>query len=210
MKTNRPGDKSNSGAVDTPLSPLDECRYRTLLKHSPDGILIADPSSNYIDASPGMCRMLGYTSDELIGLHAADIVVQDDIPPIGPALDDIKAGLNYHRERKFRRKDGSEFSAEVTATTMSDGNLLAMVRDISERNQAVMTATWLAAIVESSQDAIIGKDLNSIITSWNAGAEDIFGYIEKPINMETFVAEFACYITPPFSTEEPHEKCPDR
>ena len=44
------------------------------------------------------------------------------------------------------------------------------------RAEQETTASWLAAIIESSNDAIIGKDLNSIITSWNKGAEKIFGY----------------------------------
>ncbi|CAN5445492.1 hypothetical protein BH09VER1_BH09VER1_54400 [soil metagenome] len=49
-------------------------------------------------------------------------------------------------------------------------------RDISDRHAAEITSHLLAAIVESSDDAIIGKDLTSTVTSWNAGAERIFGY----------------------------------
>ena len=51
-----------------------EARYRALFEYAPDGIVIADSESNYIDANASMCRMLGYTRDELIGLHASDIV----------------------------------------------------------------------------------------------------------------------------------------
>ena len=113
-----------------------EARYRALFEHAPDGILIADPESYYLDANASMCRMLGYSHDELIGLHASDIVAETDIPYIQQALSVIKADSHYFREWEFRRKNGSTFSAEVNVTVMPDGNLLAMIRDVTERKQA--------------------------------------------------------------------------
>ncbi|HTE51260.1 MAG TPA: PAS domain S-box protein [Kofleriaceae bacterium] len=113
-----------------------EGRYRTLFECAPDGILIADGESNYLSANASMCRMLGYSIDELIGMHASDIVRPTELEHIEPALDQIKAGTDYHREWQFLRKDGSLFPAEVIATMMPDGTLIGMVRDISERRQA--------------------------------------------------------------------------
>ncbi len=117
-------------------STQSEARYRTLFEYAPDGILIADAQSNYLDANPSACRMLGYTREEFIGLHASDIVVPDEIPHIETALATIKARLDYHREWLFRRKDGSTFPAEVMATVMPDGQLLGVIRDVSEGKQA--------------------------------------------------------------------------
>ena len=113
-----------------------EARYRTLFDYAPDGILIADPESYYLDANASVCRMLGYTREELVGLHASDIVVQSEVPHIGEALSVIEARADYQREWQFRRKDGTVFAAEVIATMMPDGNLLGMIRDITERKRA--------------------------------------------------------------------------
>ncbi len=114
---------------------VSETRYRTLFEYAPDGIVIADQQSYYLDANTSMCRMLGYTRDQLIGLHASDIVAHQEIPHIGEALSVLETRVDYQREWEFRRKDGASFSAEVIATKMPDGNLLALIRDITERKR---------------------------------------------------------------------------
>ena len=108
-----------------------EERNSTFFDIVPDGILIADPQSRYLDANPGICRMLGYSRAELVGMHASDIVAPGEVEHIAPALDAIKSAARYQREWIFRRKDGTLFDADVIATTLPDGNLLAMIRDIS-------------------------------------------------------------------------------
>ncbi len=114
-----------------------EGRYRTLFDYAPDGILIADPAGRYLDANPSAARMLGYSRDELIGRTAEDIVVPEEVAHVDPALEVIGADTDYQREWRFRRRDGSTFDADVIATQMPDGNILAMLRDITDRNLAV-------------------------------------------------------------------------
>lgn len=140
-----------------------EVRYRALFEYAPDGILIADPESYYLDANASMCRMLGYAREELIGLHAVDIVVPEEIPHIDPALREIQT-KSHHREWQFRRKDGSTFPGEVMATRMPDGNLLALVRDITERKRA-------AAALRASEEQLAGiiDSVDGIV--WEANAE---------------------------------------
>lgn len=114
-----------------------EGRYRTLFEYAPDGILIADRQSRYLDANESICRMLGYSRDEIVGRHASDIVAPGEKRHIGETLIEINvAGADHHREWQFKRKDGSVFPAEVIATLMPDGNLMGMIRDVTERKEA--------------------------------------------------------------------------
>jgi signal transduction histidine kinase len=80
--------------------------------------------------------MLGYSHDELLKLRPADIVPQEETQRIAPAIREIMARSAYYREWQFQRKDGSAFAAEVIGTAMPDGNLMALIRDITERKRA--------------------------------------------------------------------------
>ncbi len=113
-----------------------EAIYRTLFELAPLGILIADKNSTYLDANACMCRMLGYTHQELVGLNATDIISLDETADIPPVLEEIQAHIPHHREWRFRRKDGTLFPVQVSATMLPDGNLLGMVTDITERKRA--------------------------------------------------------------------------
>lgn len=134
-----------------------EERYRCLFAYAPDGIVVADTDGRYLDANDSACRMFGYTREELVGMDASRLVVQAELRHIEPALDAIKRHADYHREWRFRRKDGSAFSAEVMATMMPDGNLIAMIRDITERQRTQ------AHIRELNRTYAVLSDINQLI-----------------------------------------------
>ena len=184
-----------------------EARYRTLFEHAPDGIVIADQGF-YIDANASICRMLGYTREELIGLNASDIVVHPETEQIEPALTMIKAEADYRREWQFRRKDGSVYAAEVIATTMPDGNLLTMIQDITERKKVEEEQRTLdqrlrdqqfytRSLIESNIDALITTDALGIVTDVNKQMEGLTGRTRD----ELIGAPFKNFFTDPERAE---------
>lgn len=113
-----------------------EAHYRSLFEQAPDGILVANAQGHTLDANPAVCAMLGYALGELVGLSPAQLVVSDEIGRISEALAVLATGGVIQSEWQFKRRDGSQFLAEVTAQARADGNIHAFVRDITSRRQS--------------------------------------------------------------------------
>jgi PAS domain S-box-containing protein len=104
-----------------------------------------------------------------------------------PMADVLRTGVSVReQEVHIERPNGSRGIAlvDIEAVKDSSGNIVGAVncfQDITERKRSEEAALRLAAIIESSDDAIVSKDLDGIITSWNGGAERIFGYLAEEI-----------------------------
>ncbi|QRM32069.1 PAS domain S-box protein [Microvirga sp. VF16] len=127
-------------------------------------------------------------ADYLAGIHP------DDRSRIADAVNQaIATGEKYIQDYRLLHRDGSIHWIEARGECLYDKagkpiRFPGAVVDITERKQAEEVERWLAAIIESSDDAIISKNLNGIITSWNRGAELLFGYqaeevIGRPITI---------------------------
>jgi PAS domain S-box-containing protein len=165
--------------------------YRRLFETAQDGILILDAGTGQVvDANPFMKALLGYSQEEFLGRKLWDIgpFKGEAASKVAFAELRIKDRLRYEG-LPLETKDGRRVEVEFISSAYLEGTkrlIQCNIRDTTERRQAEKTALRLAAIVESSEDAIIGKDLEGIIQSWNGGAEKIFGYsagemIGKPI-----------------------------
>ncbi|MBS0570394.1 MAG: PAS domain S-box protein, partial [Proteobacteria bacterium] len=115
---------------------LSDASYRRLFEHDPDGILLIDRARVFADANPAMCRLLGSSRDDLVGRTPADIVDPAALPQYEAALESIGAGEDSHAQWIFVRVDGTRVHVEASATLMPDGNILAVIRDISDRKLA--------------------------------------------------------------------------
>jgi PAS domain S-box-containing protein len=171
-------DERLPGAVSLRAS---EIRYRRLFETAHDGVLLVNPGTRKItDANPFMTKMLGYTRKQLVGKELFEIgLLKDEV-----ASQEMFRKLKRKHEVRYEdlpleSQGGRHQEVEVVANLyQEDGHAVIQcnIRDITQRKQAELALSRLAAIVEFSDDAIIGKDLKGIITSWNNGAEKIFGY----------------------------------
>ena len=160
---------------------VSEIRYRRLFEAAQDGVVTLDPGTRKItDANPFMTKLLGYPHDQLVGKELFEIgLLKDEI-----ASQEMFQKLKRMHEVRYEdlpleSQAGRHQAVEVVANLYQENGhavIQCNIRDITERKKAEMALTRLAAIVEFSTDAIIGNDPNGIITSWNKGAEKIFGY----------------------------------
>jgi PAS domain S-box-containing protein len=158
-----------------------------IVQYSDDAIIGVTLKGTVTSWNPAAERMYGYLRKEIIGKSLRLLVPTDRAGEPTDVLAKIRAGQQVeHLETTRVRKDGTRVSVSITVAPIRDADgavvgASTVHRDVTEQMQAFEVAQRMASIVEFSQDAIIGRTLDGIITSWNPAAERMFGYSRKEV-----------------------------
>ena len=163
-----------------------EQRYRELFEAGSDAILFVDHDTEQIlDVNSTASAMLGYSREELLAKRNWEISAEpEETRRSTRGAKAVSGQVITVPLRNLRGKDGTVFPAEITGRSFvwRDRSVFILaIRDITERQKAEEEKARLAAIVESSADAIIGETLEGTITSWNIGAQNIYQYAPREI-----------------------------
>ena len=151
----------------------------------------------------GAERLYGYSAEQMVGRSISVLIPLDRPDELEQILARVRRGERVeHLETKRVHKDGRliDVSLNVFPIGDADGGFVGaslIARNITDRRRGDIATSELAAIVDSSDDAIIGKTLDGIITSWNQGAKNLYGY-----GAEEMVGHSIALLVPP---ERPHE-----
>lgn len=157
-------------------------RLAAIVESSDNAMIAKDLNGVVTDWNGAAERMFGYTASEMIGRSILNIIPAELQREEAAILAKIRAGQRVeHYETQRLHKSGQRLEVELSLSPIRDsrGRVIGaskIARDISERRRLDAARLMLAAIVESSDDAIVSKNLDGIITSWNAAAERLFGY----------------------------------
>jgi PAS domain S-box-containing protein len=157
-------------------------RLATVVTDSNDAITVQTTDGRIVSWNRGAERMYGYSEATALGMMLNEIIpaaIQSQEAELFAKVCRGEPVRAWHTQRVAQ--NGNILDVDLTATPLPDENgeiaaISTTERDITEQMATARQMSRLAAIVESSPDAIIGKSLDGIITDWNSGAEKVYRY----------------------------------
>ena len=185
MKYGRSSSTQRPPGGDQPASVDPRAHLAAIVDSSDDPIISQDLKGTIISWNQAAVRVFGYSPEEMIGQSILRLIPPESHYEEDEILRKLRAGERIdHYETVRVRKNGEKLSVSLTISPIMDasGRVIAaskIARDISDRRKSEESRFRLAAIVDSADDAIVSKDLNGVVMTWNEGAHRMFGYSPK-------------------------------
>jgi PAS domain S-box-containing protein len=158
-----------------------EANYRMLMEQASDAILIIDRSGRYLEVNSQLCKMLGYTRQELLQMNAKDLMFAEDYEHYANEVPTMKPGSSLRVERRLRHKSGITVFAESSIKALHDGRILSIVRDVTQRKEAeewlrVSEERYRSLVQQSSEGIFVFDPVTLRIQEANAAMLAMLGY----------------------------------
>ena len=187
--------------TETIIAPLRQTAdegYQLLFEKNPLPMWVYDLETlGFLAVNEAAVHHYGYSRAEFLGMTIREIRPSTELPALAQDIAETGPGLVAQSRRvwKHQTKKNEIIHVEITSHDLvfeQRPARLVLATDVTAKVRADAASAELAAIVQSSDDAIIGKNLQGIVTSWNAGAEKMFGY-----SAEEMVSRSITVLIPP-------------
>ncbi len=156
-------------------------KFRSYIENAPEGVFVINSKGFYIDVNPTACVLLGYTREEILTMHASQVVEENSSERFKQAVETLKKVGKYSREISFARKDGSAFTGLLNAVKIDEDQFLGFVKDVTELKQAERDIKMLANAMKSINDCVSITDRENNIIFVNESFLKTYGFSENEL-----------------------------
>jgi PAS domain S-box-containing protein len=156
-------------------------KFRSYIENAPEGVFVINSKGFYIDVNPTACKLLGYSREEILTMHATQLAEEYSSEILNQEIETLKTVGKYSIELTYVRKDGSTFVGQLNAVKIDDDQFLGFVKDITDHRKAERDIKMLANALKSINECVNITDMEDRIIFVNDSFLKVYGYREEEL-----------------------------